>query len=690
MVNISREKSAIKIAAEKCHTLESPESKSDNIDISEERNTYADPKLYSSLTKKTGTIEKCRRLDLIKVREEDIFSTMEEVVFPVDLKNPEVSVVIPVYNSCRELIECLLSVLKFSPMCSWELIIADDCSTEHHVEKIFSARQDLRYIKQKENIGFLKNVNNAVAEAKGEYILLLNSDVQLLNDIVTVFLNEIGGDASVGCIGPKILFPDGRLQEAGGRIGKYCKMDMIGFGDNPNKNIYNFARYVDYISGACCFFRKELFDELNGLDINYAPAYVEDVDFCSRITVSGKKIFYAPQAEIVHHLSVSYNSLSASLKVVQSAANREKFIGKFARYYKKKSLLKVIAFYLPQFHPCVENDFWWGKNYTEWVATAKASPLFQGHYQPHVPAELGFYNLTDPSVFEKQAVLARRYNVFGFCFYYYNFNGRELLDKALDTFLMSKADINFCLCWANENWTRRWDGQDSEILMKQDDRAGNYCLHILDGFERFIQDDRYIRIDGRPLVVIYRVSLLENVAEMLLNWREYWRNQHDEELYICLVDSAERALGESLPPDEMGFDAAVEFPVHNAGAGIEQSRVDFFQGVKCSGGVYDYREAVENICSRPHPGYKRFPGCFPSWDNTPRKKNDFWVFNESHPSIFQWFVEQKAKEADVLSGDEKMLFVNAWNEWGEGAHIEPDVKYGHSWLQVIDRVVRDN
>jgi len=657
----------------------------------DEINAYASEELYNSLKDKLNIKKNInhRAPKLFEIDENRAVETIRGLSFP-KIPNPEISIVIPVYNAIKELAECLLSIEEFV-VGNFEVVIADDKSPDENVEKALKGHESIVYNRNTENLGFLLNVNKAIAVAKGEYVLLLNSDVQLLDDIVATLKKELLADNQVGIAGPKIIFPNGMLQEAGCTIYKNCETKMIGIDQDAEDPAYNFKRYVDYISGAAWLFRKSLFDSLGGFDKQLAPAYAEDLDFCARVTRNGKKILYVPETTIVHHLSVSSNLMSSSFKYYQSAINKATFNKKYQTFYKEYSKIKPIAFYLPQYHDIKQNSYWWGKNYTEWQAAAGASPCFKGHYQPHVPSDMGFYNLLDQKSFENQANLARRYGIYGFCFYYYNFGDFELMEKALDTFLASKADINFCLCWANENWTRRWDGLETDVLLEQKGNNNDFFLKVLHGMERFIIDSRYIKVNDKPLVLIYRESLFEGIEVKLQIWRDYWRETHNnEELYICVVDSMERAGGQGKDSLPLGFDAAVEFPAHNIEARTTLKEEDILDDKEEFEGILiDYPDAVKEVCSRKHPGYKRFPGCFPAWDNTPRRGNKAVVMHHAHPTAFQLFLEEKAKEALLLHGDERMIFINAWNEWGEGTHLEPDVKYGHSALRAVEKMVKD-
>jgi hypothetical protein len=216
--------------------------------------------------------------------------------------------------------------------------------------------------------------------------------------------------------------------------------------------------------------------------------------------------------------------------------------------------IRLLAFYLPQFHPVPENDSWWGKGFTEWTNVVKARPLFRAHHQPHLPSDLGFYDLRLREAREAQAAMAQSYGVTGFCYYHYWFHGRRLLNRPFDEVLSSgRPDFPFCLCWANENWTRRWDGAEHEVLLQQrysaeDDRA--HIEHLLSAFA----DSRYIRVDGKPLFLVYRTELLPDPARTAEIWRTSALTAGIGDLYLARVEN----FIPDVDPKTIGFDAAVE------------------------------------------------------------------------------------------------------------------------------------
>lgn len=369
---------------------------------------------------------------------------------------------------------------------------------------------------------------------------------------------------------------------------------------------------------------------------------------------------------------------SHTLDVIQTLLNRSREVLRGL----KADDVRVIAFYLPQYHPIPENDRWWGKGFTEWTNVAKARPNFEGHYQPHLPTDLGFYDLRVPEVREHQAQLAREYGVHGFCYHHYWFGGKRLLERPFNEVLSTgRPDFPFCICWANENWTRRWDGAEREILMgqnhsDQDDR--NFIRSLFPAFE----DRRYIRVNGKPLLIVYRVNILPNAQRTANIWREEVRAAGLGEIYLCAAQSF--GLSDPMP---YGFEAAVEFPPHGPRA------VDLVPWVpnlhaSFAGAIHDYTAKANSIIHRPVTEYTLFKSVMPAWDNTPRRQEHSIVYINSSPEAYEYWLG-KAVELMITrySGDERLVFINAWNEWGEGAHLEPDRQHGHRYLEATRNVL---
>lgn len=344
--------------------------------------------------------------------------------------------------------------------------------------------------------------------------------------------------------------------------------------------------------------------------------------------------------------------------------------------------VNLIAFYLPQFHAIKENNEWWGEGFTEWTNVKPARAQFEGHYQPHVPGELGYYNLLDRAVQQRQIELAKLYGIGGFCFYYYWFGGKRLLEQPIENYLSdSSLDHPFCLCWANENWSRRWDGKDSEVLIAQQHSPEDDLAFAADVY-RYMRDERYIRVDGKPLLLVYRPSLLPSAIETSERWRTWFREQGMGEIYLAYTQSFE-----TEDPRKYGFDAAIEFPPNNSAPPNITSEVAASEGF--GGTVYDWSVFLKRSRNYKKMPYHLFRSVCPSWDNTARRKNGGTIFANSNPADYQKWLENAVAETceQARTADEKIVFVNAWNEWAEGAHLEPDAKYGYAWLDATRKAL---
>ena len=357
-----------------------------------------------------------------------------------------------------------------------------------------------------------------------------------------------------------------------------------------------------------------------------------------------------------------------------------------------QKVVRALAIYLPQFHPVRENDEWWGKGFTEWTNVAKALPRFPGHYQPQLPSDLGFCDLRLPEVRQAQADLAKANGIHGFCYYHYWFNGRRILERPFEEVLASgKPDFPFCLCWANENWTRRWDGQDQEVLLKQDYSKEDDIEHMRYLAKAFA-DPRYIRIDGKPVFLVYRTELFPDIASTAATWREEAHRLGIGDIYLIRVER----VTSDVVPTSIGFDAAMQFhPTDTALPdlyyGTLRDKVQHRLGVKPSyfvtNSVYSYDEYVEKATQLPPPTYKRFPGITPAWDNSARRKQYAMVLHDSTPTSYERWFKSLVDTFVPYSKEENLVFINAWNEWAEGNHLEPCQKWGTQYLDATARVL---
>jgi hypothetical protein len=349
--------------------------------------------------------------------------------------------------------------------------------------------------------------------------------------------------------------------------------------------------------------------------------------------------------------------------------------------------VKLVAFHLPQFHPIPENDAWWGKGFTEWSNVAKAAPQFVGHHQPRLPGELGFYDLRTPGVLAAQAALARAHGVSAFCFHYYWFAGKRLLERPIESFLGDRTiDMEFCLCWANENWTRRWDGDEAELLIAQSHTSQDHA-RVFDDLARHMEDPRYIRVEGKPFLVVYRPAIIANAREMTDLWRREAARRGWPGLF--LVASSAFRFDE---PGALGFDALVEFPPHGFVAdGVEASL--HWLNRQHSGAVFDYQavaaaEVKRMDAARGGRGATVFPGVMPGWDNEARRPGSGTIYHGATPQAYgAWLRAAVDRARRTLAADRRLVFINAWNEWAEGAYLEPDLATGRAFLEETARVM---
>lgn len=338
--------------------------------------------------------------------------------------------------------------------------------------------------------------------------------------------------------------------------------------------------------------------------------------------------------------------------------------------------IKLIAFYLPQFHQFEENDKWWGRGFTEWTNVTRAVPQFVGHYQPHLPIDLGFYNACTIETQQRQIELAKQYGIYGFCYYYYWFSSRRLMEKPVDLFLENRDKLKFpfCLCWANENWSRRWDGNDEDILIAQEYLLDDDTRFIED-IKKYLMDDRYIKINGKPLLIVYIPHKLPDAKKTFAIWRNHCKEVGIGEIYLAAAKTSV-----SVDYSEYGVDVLIEFPPHTIPCPKVNKSTNILNP-SFAGSIWDLSNYVET-CYEQIDELKTFKCVFPSWDNTARKPNNPSIFVGTGPKTYaKWLKKSIDYTKKHLDSKEQIIFINAWNEWAEGAHLEPDRKYGYAYLQ---------
>jgi O-antigen biosynthesis protein len=352
---------------------------------------------------------------------------------------------------------------------------------------------------------------------------------------------------------------------------------------------------------------------------------------------------------------------------------------------------RTIAFYLPQFHPIPENDEWWGKGFTEWTNVARSTPRYRRHVQPDLPGELGFYDLRLREVQRAQIELARYAGLDAFCYYHYWFNGRRLLSQPIDAVLAdSTLDFPFLLCWANESWTRRWDGADKEVLIGQQYSDADDLAHAAWLADVFA-DPRYLRIDGRPVYLVYRVGDLPDPALTVKRWQSVW-DVHGLDVLLLRVAGMPGELGD---PRDVGFEGSIAFVPSQAA--IRDRKWSVLRSVlrhprgwwpfaRRRDLVLGYDDLIELASTCRPVDYPRVPCVVPGWDNSARRKRRATVIHGSSPERYGRWLRAAVAAAPLLGG-RPTVFVNAWNEWAEGAHLEPGARWGRQYLDAHRRAV---
>ena len=351
-----------------------------------------------------------------------------------------------------------------------------------------------------------------------------------------------------------------------------------------------------------------------------------------------------------------------------------------------KTDIKTLAFYLPQFHTFPENDKWWGKGFTEWTNTRKAVPRFPGHYQPREPhSDIGYYDLSDYKAIQKQAELAKQHGIYGFCIYHYWFSGKRLMEKVTENILNHpEIDLKYCLCWANENWTRTWDGKAKDVLISQ--QHENQDVDYIKDLAPFLKDPRYIKVDGKPLVMVYNVRELPDPVATMQAWRVTARAIGIGEITIWGVRGGTQDGG-SIIVD--GMDGEVEFPP------AQSTYLDLLYSNPGGVALYNYDSHVERLTEgqgfvelydKDHPVYR---GAMLGWDCSARRKGYHAWYGYSLEKYYKWLRYNIDYTRKHQPEDRRFMFINAWNEWAEGTYLEPDKKYGYAALNTTSKAIFD-
>jgi lipopolysaccharide biosynthesis protein len=346
---------------------------------------------------------------------------------------------------------------------------------------------------------------------------------------------------------------------------------------------------------------------------------------------------------------------------------------------------RVIAFFLPQFHSIPENDTWWGDGFTDWTNTRKATPVFEGHHQPRIPLGGRYFDLTNTSELVAQSDLAREYGIDAFCFHYYWFQGQRLLEKPLDLYSELSETIPFCLSWANENWTRRWDGKKSEKLVEQEYKDET-PVEIYNDFRRYFFNENYLRIDGKPVFLVHRVTDLPDPGRVARQWRSLAKQDGWPDLYLIASETTP-----GLNPYQIGFDATVEFPPVGKNT-VRNALLRPPRGLsrQFAGRLLSYPKLAQYHERRPEPAFNRHRGVMPGWDNSARRGLLATIYVDHSPERYMHWLETAIAHERRVRGERGLVFVNAWNEWAEGAYLQPDTVNGMAYLEATRMAVGMN
>ena len=606
-----------------------------------------------------------------------------------DTSGPRWSLITVTYNSAGAL-QRFWKDVELTEDVEW--VVVDNNSSDNSIEVARSI--GARVIGLDENLGFGTANNVGFQKTNSQFVAFVNPDVTpKLADLAK--LEKVLADNPRALVAPQLIYDDGSLQP-NGRGKPYLAYKVLHRLRPPlvEKAYRRYAQpgqivEVDWLTGAVIAGAWAHLASLGPWDEEFF-VYYEDTDLGLRNNKSGGKNLLVGDANWVHGWA---RETSGGLSL---PAWRNEFRSASSFYRRYPALLgfpltsnhpkthspippdrrpRTVAFYLPQFHAIPENDEWWGKGFTEWTNVRKALPLFDGHDQPRKPADLGEYNLLEKEIHQRQSELAREYGVDAFCQYFYWFDGARLLEKPIDMWREDESLLPYCLSWANENWTRRWDGKEHEVLMPQSYNHG-YEDYLFDSLLPHFQAKHYLEHDGKPIFLVHRPDQVPNLDKLINTFQNRAKEAGLPGIYFVGAET-----NPAFNPTVHKVDAMVEFPP----VGSSVLSVAEFRPVKgltkeFNGRLLSYRNLAKYFQSRPEPKYVRYPCVIPQWDNSPRRGANATVIIGATPHLYSaWLSSVREKEVR-LRGSKGYVFINAWNEWAEGAYLEPDSTHGNEWL----------
>jgi glycosyltransferase involved in cell wall biosynthesis len=571
----------------------------------------------------------------------------------------DLTVVVHVTGGPERALACFEGLARTITGIDYEVVVVDDATGEATGAVLSCLEGDVVVLRSERPAGFWAAARRAAALARGDVVVFCRTDTVVLDGWLGPLLDRLE-KPGVGAVQPRILVPDGLLRDAGGWISPEGVAWLRGRHSPCPADPAFAARDPDFLTTACVAVRRSALEGGAVLSHGIPDGIYADAAFSLALRRDGWS------------LGCTESPGATWWGDGPSLTGRERFLVLFAEDLADRrppARPMSVAFYLPQFHPIPENDRFWGPGFTEWRNVARARPAFEGHEQPHLPADLGFYDLRLAEVRAQQAELARNYGVDAFCWYHYWFEGRRLLHRPLDEMLASgEPDFPFLLCWANEDWRARWDGRSGEVLVHQTYSEADDRAHI-EWLCGVFADPRYVRIDGKPVFLIYRAAQLPDARRTLALWREVARRRGIGELYLCRVESFDDELDD---PRALGFDASVAFAP-------DWREIGAPCGMAGPHAVHDYAALAARMLAKPEVPWRRIPCVTPRWDNTPRRPDGALIFAGATPERYEGWLATVAEREIARSRSAPMVFVNAWNEWGEGAHLEPCLRWGHAF-----------
>lgn len=647
----------------------------------------------------------------------------------------KLSIIIPTYNSASVLPKALDSIVG-QTFTDWEVLIMDGASTDNTIEVAKSYNDPRIRIYSEPDKGIYDAMNKGIQKAKGEWLFFLGSDDYLLDNQVLekIFskiennLDVLYGDVLSTHLTPEhhgvwginkiknkynichqaIFYNKALFKRKGQYDLKYplladFEFNMRWFFDNRTMHKYVPVPVAFFSDGGCGRQQKDtaFLHNFELLLLKYGQKKLnidEKITFTKLCLINNKEGLFT-QA----FLKIRLLLYRIKRKLKKSRKQTNQFLEKYFEWQKalkqdKTQFVpfttspyvpqagdpKIYAFYLTQFHAIPENDHAHGKGFTEWTNVANATPQFVGHHQPKIPYDLGFYNLLMPGVMERQVEIAKAYGVYGFCFYYYWFSGRKLLEKPLVYFLHSDIDFHYHLCWATENWSKKWDGGEQELIVEQhleNDDTEKFFNDLLP----YISDPRYDRIEDKPVLIIYRSDIFDK--DRLVSFLGRLNELSIEHGFAGLYIMGTNAFNFDSP-EEYNYKGLVEFPPH--GINLELYKVEKKRIPGSNFNIVDFSNYIRQKCYLAEKTYPVFKSCFPSWDNSPRKlySNGYCCLMNDE-DYHQWLRDIILWTREHHTTEENIIYVNAWNEWAEGAILEPTTFFGYKNLDILKKTIEE-